>query len=417
MEASVHVPRVLRLGATLALAALLVLLPAVPSAAALASPSGSRPGPGLQWYDITAQAVQAAALPEPITQSRVWAVSWLAADRALHDGSGQPFTAAAFVTALHDTLVALVPTQRTHLDGALASSLAGVPGGRAKDRGIAAGRREAAAVLAQRSGDGLDTASIDVPFTPPPAAPGVWQPTPPSFGPAVRAGQPRARSFLLRGNDQFRPGPPPGLDSTTYLDDLAEVRAIGANDSPARTPAQTDTALFWEPNSIDEYVQVLRAILTDPDHPLGWQARLVAAFHVITIDAQIAIYDAKYAYLFWRPVTAIRTGAVAPDPAWTPLFSTPRHPEYPSGHGGYAGAAQEALQALVGPRPDDPISVTSATDPGSVHTYRAWSTITQENVDARVWEGIHFRNSDLTGVRVGREVAVNDLRLLGAIGL
>lgn len=402
--------------ALLACAALLSLLPGAPATTALASPAGES-ALGLRWYDLTEQAVRAAALPEPITQSRVWAVSWLAADRALQDGSGTRFRTAAFVAAVHDALVALVPAQQPVIDAAQSDSLAGVPDGAAKERGLAAGRREAAAVLAERAGDGFDTASIDVPFTPPPVAAGVWQPTPPTFGPAVRAGQPLARSFLLRANDQFRPGPPPALDSRTYLGDLAEVRGVGAVDSAVRTAAQTDTALFWEPNSIDEYVQVLRGVLADHGGPLVWQARLVAGFHVITIDAQIAIYDAKYAYVLWRPVTAIRTGSVAPDPSWTPLFNTPRHPEYPSGHGGYAGAAEGALLALAGPRPFHPISVTSATDPGSVHTYRSWSTITQENVDGRVWEGIHFRHSDLTGVRVGREVAAHDLRLLRAIRL
>jgi hypothetical protein len=116
-------------------------------------------------------------------------------------------------------------------------------------------------------------------------------------------------------------------------------------------------------------------------------------------------------------VTAIRTGSVDQDPGWTPLFVTPRHPEYPSGHTGYAGAAQQVLAALVGPEPEHPIGVTSPTDPGVTHTFNRWSDITQENIDGRVWEGVHFRFSDSIGAQVGRRVADWDLPRLRAIGL
>ena len=160
----------------------------------------------LQWFDLTKQAVVAAAYPEPVTQSRAWAVSWLGAARAVGDGSSARFQKAAFATGLHDALVAQIPSRQATLDPALTSTLAGIPDGRQKSRGVAAGRREASKVLAERTGDGLDTASVDIPYTPPPAAPGVWQPTPPTFGPAVRAGQKDGRAFLLKRNDQFRPG-------------------------------------------------------------------------------------------------------------------------------------------------------------------------------------------------------------------
>jgi hypothetical protein len=138
---------------------------------------------------------------------------------------------------------------------------------------------------------------------------------------------------------------------------------------------------------------------------------------VITTDAQIAIYNAKFKYLFWRPVTAIQTGSIDPDPSWTPLFTTPRYPDWLSGHGGVAGAAQQVLTAFLGPEAPDPIDVTSPTDPGSTHTYDRWSQITREVIDARVWEGIHFRFSDVAGTRVGSQVAGYDLQHLRSIGL
>ncbi len=371
----------------------------------------------LQWFDLTNQTVAAAAFPEPITQSRTWAVSWIAADRAVQDGYGPRFQAAAFATALHDTLVAQVPGQQAQLDAALSSTLSGIPNGWDKSRGLAAGQHEASLILAQRAGDGLDTASVDIPYTPPPPAPGVWQPTPPTFGPAVRAGQKDGRSFLLASNSQFRPAPPPALDSAKFLNALAEIRAYGQDTSSVRTPAQTDTANFIYQDSYALYGQVLRAVLADTHHSLAWDARAVAALHVVTVDTQIAIFEAKYTYTFWRPVTAIRTGSVDPDPTWTPLWATPRHPEYPSGHAGYAGAAEGVLTALTGPWAPAAIPVTSTTDPGSVHTYTRWSQITQETIDGRVWEGVHYRFSDETAAKVGKQVAAWDLPRLYRLGL
>jgi hypothetical protein len=371
----------------------------------------------LQWYDITDQTVTAAAFPEPVTQSRTWSVSWLAAARALQRHHDPACTIAAFAQALHDTLAAQVPGQQSQLDADLASTLAAVPDGPAKSHGIAAGKQQAADVLAQRQGDGLDTASVDIPFTPPPPAPGAWQPTPPAFAPAIRAGEGNARPFLLAADNQFDPGAPPSLDSPTYRTALAEIRAYGSATSTIRTPSQTDVALFWEPAINIQYVQVLRAVLADTRQPLGWQARFVAAFNVITSDAQISVYNTKFKYLFWRPVTAIQTGAIDPDPSWTPLFTTPRYPDWVSGHGGVAGAAQAVLTAFLGRLAPAPISVTSPTDPGSTHVYRSWSQITREVINARVWEGIHFRFSDVVGAQVGTDVARYDLRRLRRLGL
>jgi hypothetical protein len=253
-----------------------------------------------QWYDITDQTVSAASFPEPATQSRTWAVSWLAADRALsnlrHDNSR--YSVAAFAQALHDTLAAQVPSQQSALDTALSSTLGIVPDGPAKAAGIAAGAEQAATVLAERQGDGLDTASLDIPFTPPPAGPGVWQPTPPTYASAIRAGEGNARTFLLGPANRFDPGPPPSLSSKRYLRALAEVRAYGSATSTVRTPEQTDVALFWEPAINIQYVQLLRGLLTESHRSLADDARFVATFNVVTTDAQIAIYNAKYKYVF-----------------------------------------------------------------------------------------------------------------------
>jgi hypothetical protein len=372
---------------------------------------------GLGWYDITNQTVTAAAFKEPVTASRTWAVSWLAAARAVGQSNNRGYGTAALAQALHDTLVAQVPSQQPQLDADLASTLATIPDGPAKQAGIASGQQQAAAVLAARAGDGLDTASLDIPFTPPSADPGVWQPTPPAFSPATRAGEGSARPFLLSSDDQFDPGAPPSLGSQAYQDDLAEVRAYGSVDSTVRTPAQTEVAQFWFPALNGGFGQVLRAVLADTHSSLGWQTRFVAAFHVVTTDAQIAVYNAKFKYLFWRPVTAIRNDATNPDPNWTPLSVTPTYPDWPSGHGGYVGAAQAVLTAFLGPEAPAPIALTSTSDPGVTRTYTDWATITQEVIDARVWEGVHFRFSDEAGARLGQRLGAYELRRLGALGI
>jgi hypothetical protein len=373
----------------------------------------------LDWYDITNNTINAAGFPQPVTGNNAWDDSWLAAARAVHEGRGDTFQIAALAQAIHDALVQLVPSQTSALDSELAATLATLPDGPAKSYGIAAGKAQAALVLIQRGDDGLDTNSVDAPFTPPAAAPGLWQPTPPSFSPATRAGQGNAESFLLGTNSQFDPGAPPRLTSKTYLASSKETQAYGAVDSAVRTPTETHIALFWEPAANIQYIQIVRAIIADTDHSLAWDTRFTAAFQVVTTDAQIAIYNAKYKYVFWRPVTGIRDGSpgVAADPAWTPLFTTPTYPDYPSGHGGYAGAAQQVLDAFVGPDAPAPITVTSPNDPGTPQTYTSWHQATAQVINARVWEGIHFRFSDVTGARVGREVADWDLARLRNLGL
>jgi hypothetical protein len=371
---------------------------------------------GLAWHDITNQVVNAANFAEPVTQSRTWAVSWLAAARALRGSADGDYAVAAFAQALHDTLVAQVPSQRTSLDASLATTLASVADGRAKKNGIAAGAHEASVILAERTGDGLDTASVDIPWSPPSPAPGVFQLTPPVSRPAIRAGQGNARPFLLKRNEQFDPGPPLRLNSGKYYRALAEVEHIGGTNSP-RTAEQTEVANFWYPAVNFAYVQITRAVLADTRRPLSWQARFVAAFNVVTTDAQISIYNAKYKYLFWRPYTAITTGNYLQDPTWTSFWAAPQHPEYPSGHGGQIGSQQGVLDAFLGPNAPAPIPLTSVDAVGVTRSYTNWNTITRDVIDARVWEGVHFRTSDISGVDQGLRVARWELGRLAEIGL
>lgn len=368
------------------------------------------------WHLLTESTLAAAAFPEPITQSRTWAVSWLAAARATKGQKGA-YASAAFVQALHDTLVSLVPAQQSALDTALTNSLATIPGGSAKSAGIAAGSAAASAVLSERSGDGTDTSSVNTPFTPPAAAPGVWQLTPPTTRPAVRAGQANAKPFLITSNNQFDPGPPPALDSATYLTDLAESTRLGRVDGP-RTPEQYAVAKFWYPGITGFSAQITRQLLIgQPKASLAQLAKLVAVLHVTSVDAQIQLAKTKYDYLFWRPYTAITTGPTNQDTTWTSLEVAPQHPEYPSGHTLQGGAQQAVLEALVGKKSPVTVALTSSNFAGQSRLYSDWATITEEVIDARVFEGVHFRNSDKVGARVGKQVAKYGLSKLSTIGL
>ncbi len=187
------------------------------------------------------------------------------------------------------------------------------------------------------------------------------------------------------------------------------MRAYGKADSAVRTPRQTETATFWYGASLTLYTEPLRVAVTRSHRSAGEQAELVALFHAALVDTQIATSDSKYAYTRWRPVTAIRTGAIGTDPSWTPLHQTPAHPDYPSGHATYAGAAEAVLDALVGPR-TEPFSLTSPTAPGVRRTYTGWDQLTRENVDARVFSGIHSRSADEAGVVLGKAVGRHALR-------
>ncbi|GIG69446.1 vanadium-dependent haloperoxidase [Phytomonospora endophytica] len=380
---------------------LIVAAALTPAALALPTPAHADTiDPVAEWYDLTADAVTTSGPSAQVSGSRIWALAWLSAARALHGDSHPDRQSAALVSAVHAVLRDQIPSRATDLDAALEASLARVPDGSPKRRGTAAGRAEARSLLTGRAGDGLDPASVNAPYTPDPPTPGRWQPTPPAFGPGQQSGTRHARPFLLGRADRFRPPPPPALDSARDARDLAEVRAFGALDSTVRTQAQTDTAQFWYGSSLVLYNGILRAALLQSRRSAYRRARLVALFHVALVDTQIATSDAKYHHRSWRPVTAIRA---LHDPQWTPYHVTPSHPDYVSGHNTYSGAAEAVLAELAGPA--RPYTIGSPSAPGVTRTYTDWSTPSRENVDARVWSGIHTRTADEAGIILGRKVA------------
>jgi hypothetical protein len=383
----------------------------------------TRPDVVGDWFDQVVEV--SATMYIPGVTDRMWAISWVSALAAVDAGTAHRwsrrrpgFEDAAVATAVHDVLVRLLPDQASRFDEALASSLAAIPDGDAKRTGMQAGQDAANRTLADRDGDGLDPASINVPFTPPPEAPGVYR-LPPGATETQGAGLAQARPFLLGRADRFRPGPPPALGTDRYRRDLQELQRLGGAVSE-RTDVQSDIA-WLAPQQ--QYTPALRGLVRGRGYSVPWKVRLLAAYATATADGQIATSDAKFTYLHWRPVTAIRAAdtdgdpRTHPDPGWSSYLPTPPNPEYPSAHAVIAGAAEQVLEHFTGRRIPASFTATIARGDGTVATreYRRgtrWSTLTQDNIDARVWAGVHFRSSDEAGAALGRRVAAYNLRRL-----
>jgi hypothetical protein len=136
--------------------------------------------------------------------------------------------------------------------------------------------------------------------------------------------------------------------------DLNETMTYGSATSTVRTAPQTTIAYFWNANAIDQLNQTLQNVATQHDMDLVDAARLLAMGNMVPTDAGMACFDSKYTYLRWRPITAIRNAgidgnpATTADPNWTPLVTTPNHPEYPSQHGCVTNALAQVIAHALG---------------------------------------------------------------------
>src|SRR6266540_1807965 len=313
-------------------------------------------------------------------------------------------TAAAVATAARGILIVRVPGQAEYVEAQYVAYLANIPDGPAKENGIAVGEEVAQAILDWRTGDGFDN---DIPYEQPPPGPGVFEPIPPGSTPLdVKLKQVRPLTFTSNG--QFRPDGPNPLRSAEYAEDFKEVKAYGRVDSAVRTPEQTEIALFWAENTAIQWPRTQRALSLEKGLSLAETARMLALAQVATADALLACLDAKYHYLFWRPIHAIQRAdtdgnpATAPDPTWMPLLFV-NHPEYPGAHGCGTTATTDALAAFFGT--DKVAFAMSSSVTGKTRYYDRLSDVAKEVYDARVWGGLHFRNSIMEGAWIGKKVA------------
>jgi hypothetical protein len=311
---------------------------------------------------------------------------------------------AAAVSAAYRVLIAVFPSQGAFLDGAFSGSLAGIPGGASKNRGIAIGEAAASAMLANRSGDGFEA---PVSFTPL-SGPGEWQPTPPANLPALTPWMAQVRPFALVSPEQFRADGPPSLDSAQWAEDYYEVKVYGAALGSRRTPAQTELGRFWTENPAAQYTRMWRDLATLRGLSVSESARFFAMLSFAWADSLVACFESKYYYRFWRPVTAIRAGDsdgnddTTADPIWTPVQVTPNHPEYPAGHCASAGAISMVIEKFFGTK-KVVIPLSSAVT-GTSYLLKSTDDLEKELIEARIMGGMHYRTSGRHGVVQGRKV-------------
>src|SRR5262245_13483859 len=334
---------------------------------------------------------------------------------AAMDGCYRPFASkppsdpgasaeAAAIRAAYTVAVKQFPSPDATTEIAYTTSIAGVPASpEAIDNGIAVGEVAANAVLAARVGDHRNDPELDG-YTPG-SGPGVWVPTPPAFTSPQTPFLQFVTPFGYDDPTRFRPHAPPALDRRTYTTDYNEVKDLGRATETSRTAEQSATALFWSPSASALWSANVRSLASTMD--LLTAAHFEAIGIAAVTNALIACWDAKYTYMFWRPVTAIIAGATdgnpktEPDPAWTPFIVTPSHPEYPSAHTTIGASTLGFYTVWFG---TDRFPLAFKGNGGLVRYYTSVNEIRAEEGNARVWGGMHWRNSTEVGAAVGSKV-------------
>ena len=310
---------------------------------------------------------------------------------------------AAVAAANRTALMRLVPSRQTEIDSVYHAALTAIADEAAKMRGIAVGEEAASAVLALRIDDGATASESYRPYT----QAGVYVPTVLPEAPQWMYRKP----WLMTHPSQFRPGPPPGLESELWARDFNEVKALGSKNSQQRSAEQTEIARFWEEVMPPIYHGIVRSVANMPGREITQNARLFAAVTQASDDALIAVFDAKYHYGFWRPVTAIRNAdidgndATERDSSWIPFIDTPMHPEYPCAHCIVSGAVGTVLQAEIGDGQTPLLTTTSKAAGGVTRSWTKLDDFMQEVASARIYDGVHYRNSGKVGSEMGKQIA------------
>ncbi|MEO5859964.1 MAG: vanadium-dependent haloperoxidase [Pyrinomonadaceae bacterium] len=309
---------------------------------------------------------------------------------------------AAVASANHAVLLKLIPVQKDAIEAEYVRAIAAIADGAKKAAGISVGEQSAVEVMKYRSDDDAFAVETFRPNT----QPGTYVPT----AIPVFSLWSKRRPWAMTSADQFRPGPPPDLKSDIWARDYNEIKSMGVKTGSKRTDEQTAIASFWETTGGSVYMPVILSVANAGNREVTQNARLIAMVSQAMDDAVIAVFDAKWAYKFWRPVTAIRNGdidgndATERDPSWVPFIETPMHPEYPCAHCIVASTIGTVLQLELGDTPLPPLSSVSPTLPGAT---RRWTTIdgfVREVSEARICDGVHFRNSTEVANVMGKKV-------------
>jgi hypothetical protein len=314
------------------------------------------------------------------------------------NGGAAPGTSAtaAAASAAHSVLISLFPGQKDALDAKYAASLASMPDGSGKTKGVTFGQSVGSSVLALRANDG----SGDVVNYIPGDQPGDWIPTPPGYLPAALPQWPKVTPFAMNSGDQFRGGGPPALDSAEYAAGYNYVKEIGRVDSAVRTADQTEVAHFWinGPGTATppgHWNQIAAHVAQQQGTTLVESARLFAILNVSQADAAIVSWDSKYEYNHWRPVTGIQMGdldgndATEGDPDWLPLIVTPPFPAYTSGHSTFSASAAVVLGLFFG-TDAIPFMIDSDGLPDTFRSFDGFWHAAEESGISRIYGGIHW---------------------------
>ncbi len=326
---------------------------------------------------------------------------------------------AAVATAAYLTARARVASsQYAYLDDQYAAYLINIPDSEAKDRGIRVGEDASAAILGRRANDGFADAVPYFCSTLPPTVgefePDAGCPTQSSDPQPVDAKVGRIRPFTFTDPARLRPSGPSSLSSDAYTADFVETRDYGRYNSSVRSLEQTDIAYFWSEHPYVFWNRNLINLAIERRLNVRDAARFFAMVHTAASDAVIAGFEAKYFYTAWRPRTAIPRADLDgnpytdPDLSWTPLLKV-NHPEYPSGHGFWSTAVTDAVASFFH---TDKVRWTLVASKAAVpplvlteRTYHDLDAIMRDVDNARVWGGLHWRQSMRHGAKIGRAVA------------
>ncbi len=377
----------------------------------------------VRWNRVATDAA-AAAQTDPMTESRIFTILHIAIHDAVNaiDRRYEPYRAqtllvpgastdAAIAAAAHATLIQLMPAAKSTFDAAYEEALQKIADGEAKKRGLEIGRQAAATILAARKNDGSDQTVTRAPGT----KPGEYRPTPPDFTPAFFAHWANVTPFVMKSSAQFRPVPPPAINSAQAVADLKEVKSIGAEKSVTRTAEQSEIARFWYENSTQGWNRIAREVAIAQELNVVENARLFALVNLAMADGFIGGFEAKYHYNYWRPATAIReTG----DSSWINYLWTPPVPDYPSTHMVLGTAAAAVLERFFGTDFVNFTMTSGAPYPGITRKFWSFSEAARENGASRVLAGIHFSTAVnagyLQGSRIGAWVFEQALRPVSA---
>jgi hypothetical protein len=379
-----------------------------------------QPDQVIQWnQELQKVLVAPGAQPAAIHPTRTMAITQTAVYDAVNGivRGGEPFLVdlrgprgaspdAAAAAAARTALDALLPTQRPVIDAFFGTSLAQLGGGPSVDRGLRFGDQVATAVLAARANDG---ATATPPVFTPGVGPGEYQLTPPGLAPAGFTQTGHVTPFVLQSASQFRPPAPPALTTPQYAEDFAEVHALGELNSTTRTADETAIAKFWGAAPVWViWNQIADEAGLGFGNSLEQNARMFALLDTTLADGAIALYDAKYTYHRWRPITAITAvdqgnPNTRADPNWLPLANTANDPGYPGAHAEFSQAAATVLQDFFG---TDVFSF-SVTNPsvGITRSFTSFSQASDEAFASRIFAGQHFRYDESAGQALGRQVA------------